>query len=168
LDNHDQVRFLSVQSDLALYRAALAYVFMAQGIPIVYYGSEQGFNGGADPDNREPLWPTKFNNQSGLYQYIAQLNRFRKQWKLWNYPQIQRYAADSFYAFTVGKAFVALTNAGSNGPQQHFTITYHPYAEGQTLCNLFWPQSDCVVVKNNQFDIFLNNGETKVRVTDRP
>ncbi len=26
------------------------------GIPIVYYGSEQMFNGGNDPYNREPLW----------------------------------------------------------------------------------------------------------------
>jgi len=26
------------------------------GIPIIYYGDEQGFNGGADPQNREPIW----------------------------------------------------------------------------------------------------------------
>lgn len=29
----------------------------AQGIPIVYYGTEQGYSGGNDPANRESLWP---------------------------------------------------------------------------------------------------------------
>jgi alpha-amylase len=27
-----------------------------KGIPIVYYGTEQGYAGGYDPDNRETLW----------------------------------------------------------------------------------------------------------------
>jgi alpha-amylase len=40
---------------------------MAEGIPIIYYGSEQGFNGGNDPDNREPLWTSNFNNETELY-----------------------------------------------------------------------------------------------------
>lgn len=162
LDNHDQARFLSVQPDTTLYKAALTYLFMSQGIPIVYYGTEQGFNGGPDPANREPLWTTKYPNNTVLYQYIAQLNTFRHEKKLWQSPQVQRYAADSFYAFSVGSVFVALTNVGSNGPQQHVTITYHPFSNGQKLCNLFWPKSDCIVVANNQFDVYLNNGEAKV------
>jgi hypothetical protein len=68
LDNHDQPRFPSYQSDPIRYRAGLAYVLLSQAIPIVrpwwwsdvvvltetqvYYGAEQMFKGAADPDNR--------------------------------------------------------------------------------------------------------------------
>lgn len=36
------------------------------GIPIIYYGSEQYFNGGQDPYDREPMW-NSFNRNSDLY-----------------------------------------------------------------------------------------------------
>jgi len=32
-----------------LFKAAMTFALFAQGIPIIYYGSEQGFNGGNDP-----------------------------------------------------------------------------------------------------------------------
>ena len=38
-----------------------------QGIPIIYYGTEQAFHGGGDPLNRESLWPHGKANTS-LYQ----------------------------------------------------------------------------------------------------
>jgi len=81
LDNHDVGRFLFYQSfgvdlaDLAsgvltsaqfdAVRAAKlknAYVFMftEQGVPCVYYGDEQGFQGGNDPTNREIMWPSGY------------------------------------------------------------------------------------------------------------
>ncbi len=76
LDNHDVGRFLFYQNfgiDLADLGAGIltqaqfdavraaklknAYVFMftEQGVPCVYYGDEQGFQGGNDPTNREDL-----------------------------------------------------------------------------------------------------------------
>ncbi len=64
LDNHDNPRFESYTNDAALIKNAHAYVLVGDGIPYVYYGSEAGFNGGNDPDNREPLWPTGYNTSS--------------------------------------------------------------------------------------------------------
>lgn len=46
IDNHDRPRFLFDQTDKTQYKNALAYTVMAQGIPIIYYGTEQGFSGG--------------------------------------------------------------------------------------------------------------------------
>jgi alpha-amylase len=48
LDNHDQPRFLSVNKDWISYKAALTFTVMTTGIPIIYYGTEQGFNGGSN------------------------------------------------------------------------------------------------------------------------
>jgi alpha-amylase len=43
IDNHDNARFLNVQSDLKLYQNAIVYTLMSEGIPIIYYGTEQGY-----------------------------------------------------------------------------------------------------------------------------
>jgi len=55
---------------------ALTFLFMNDGIPIVYYGLEQGFSGGSDPANREALWPSNYTNTTAV-QYIAKLNQLR-------------------------------------------------------------------------------------------
>jgi len=55
----------------------LALVIMGDWIPIVYYGTEQGFNGGNDPNNRESLWPF-ISAENPLYKFIETLIKFRK------------------------------------------------------------------------------------------
>ena len=42
LDNHDLPRFLFEKTDPRVLRSALAYLFTWDGIPCVYYGTEQG------------------------------------------------------------------------------------------------------------------------------
>jgi alpha-amylase len=55
LDNHDVERFLSGR-DLATLQNALVYLLTTIGVPCIYYGTEQEFDGGKDPKNREPMW----------------------------------------------------------------------------------------------------------------
>jgi len=162
IDNHDQPRFLNGTSDYKLYQNAITYVLTARGIPIIYYGTEQGFTGGNDPANREILWPTNYSTSNELYYIITTLISFRKEVEIWNNTQIQRYADDQFYAFTRGYYFIALTNGGSGQGQIIRTITYHPYSNGQKLCNLFYPTEDCIVVANSTFNVYLDDGESKV------
>jgi len=59
----------------------LAYTLLADGVPIVYYGQEQRFNGASDPTNREALWLGEggFDTSSPLYKLVAQLNQIRNQ-----------------------------------------------------------------------------------------
>ncbi|MCX5747633.1 MAG: alpha-amylase family glycosyl hydrolase [Proteobacteria bacterium] len=56
LDNHDLPRFLFGKSDPAILRSALAYLLTWDGIPCIYYGTEQQFAGGVDPKNREDMF----------------------------------------------------------------------------------------------------------------
>jgi len=56
LDNHDLPRFMFEKSDPAIQRVALTYLMTWDGIPCVYYGTEQGFAGGVDPKNREDMF----------------------------------------------------------------------------------------------------------------
>ena len=55
VDNSDNARFLYNYPKINRFMNALAWSLTWPGIPIVYYGSEQGFNGGNDPQNREVL-----------------------------------------------------------------------------------------------------------------
>jgi alpha-amylase len=50
---------------------------MADGIPIIYAGQEQHYNGGSDPYNREAVWLSKYNTDSPLYKLIASANSIR-------------------------------------------------------------------------------------------
>lgn len=166
IDNHDNPRFLSQNGDWKNYQNVLTYIIWAEGIPIVYYGTEQAFDGANDPQNREALWPSGFNTQSHFYQLLKTLIGSRNQHipNVKDSRQVQRYCADNFYAFTRGYVFVATTNVGSNGPKVQYTITYHPYKDGEVLCNIFYPNNDCVQVQNGSFDVILLSGESKVYI----
>lgn len=158
-DNHDNARFLNVNSNWNRFKNYLAYVMTSVGIPIMYYGGEQGFAGASDPNCREPIW-NNLNQNHELYKFIKTLLATRASTSYYNEEQIQRYADDDFYAFTRGKVFAAFTNKDY---QVSRSITYHPYTDGTRLCNIFNP-SDCVTVSNKIFQVILSNGETKILV----
>jgi alpha-amylase len=59
LDNHDVSRYLFDRLDqnaLASLHSALFYLLTQDGIPCLYYGTEQAFFGGNDPANREDMY----------------------------------------------------------------------------------------------------------------
>ncbi|MEM9066991.1 MAG: alpha-amylase family glycosyl hydrolase [Myxococcota bacterium] len=77
IDNHDVPRFLWRQPDARALRAALGFLLTEEGIPCIYYGTEQDFNGGNDPGNREPLWWSDYRTDGETFRWIARLNRVR-------------------------------------------------------------------------------------------
>jgi len=89
IDNHDVPRFLFDTPDPALLRSALALLFTQDGIPCVYYGTEQGFNGGNDPGNREPLWWSGYDREHPLYQYISRLAGMRRNYAELSYGTLR-------------------------------------------------------------------------------
>src|SRR5262245_1279908 len=57
LDNHDQPRFLSAGgATAARLNLALTFLYTARGVPCLYYGTEQAFNGTTDPNDREDMF----------------------------------------------------------------------------------------------------------------
>jgi len=126
----------------------------------VYYGTEQGFHGGADPNNRESLWPY-YNTSSPLYTLIRTLITLRYTFALAHTRQEERLCTASFYSYTRGPVFVALTNVGSLAPTFNITITDHPYSDGTQLCNIF-VTNDCVTVAGGKFTISMARGQGKV------
>lgn len=122
LDNHDNPRWLNQKNDATLLKNALAFVILSRGIPILYYGTEQGYAGGADPANREDLWRSSFNTNADLYQAIKKLTGARKTaGGLAGNDHVHLYVADTAYAWSRanGNLIVLTTNAGSSSSAQH-------------------------------------------------
>lgn len=160
VDNHDNERFLHKNSSHARLMNALTFVLFMRGIPIVYYGTEQGFAGGNDPNNRETLW-TNMDPKNPLYSFIQTAVKYRKKMQVWDQDYTERYVDDNIYCFSRGKVLIATTNS----VDAKFTrqITYLPYSEGTEVCNIFYP-SDCVTVTGGKLEVDLLKGETKVYV----
>ncbi|MDJ0754997.1 MAG: alpha-amylase family glycosyl hydrolase [Ardenticatenaceae bacterium] len=79
IDNHDVARFLSAGSTAGLEQATL-FLMTVPGIPVIYYGTEQGFS-----DQRASMFATgwgsdgedHFNPDTPLYQHISRLAEIR-------------------------------------------------------------------------------------------
>ncbi|HQL79775.1 MAG TPA: alpha-amylase family glycosyl hydrolase [Verrucomicrobiota bacterium] len=91
LDNHDQPRFLSssrANNNTDRLKIALVFLYTGRGIPCLYYGTEQAFNGNTDPYDREDMFDgdfeqgpslgDNFNMTHPLFQWVARLNNFRR------------------------------------------------------------------------------------------
>jgi alpha-amylase len=162
IDNHDNPRFLYFQSNWILYKNALTMTLFNAGIPIIYYGSEQGYSGGADPANRESLWPN-YNTGAELYSFIGTLVRARQANGVAAQEQVQRYVSSDFYAFSRGAVLVCLTNSG--GADVSVAVTYLPstYSEGAAVCNVL-NSADCLTVTGGALYVTLTGGLPKVYV----
>lgn len=110
VDNHDNPRFLyNHKGQNSSLERAQVFALTSRGIPFTYYGTEQYYGGGADPQNRESLWQD-YNTSSSLYQMIGTVHAQRKASQIWQHDQVERYVDDNFYAFSRGEFLVALTN----------------------------------------------------------
>ena len=80
IDNHDVARFLFEFDEIDGLQAALIYLLTMDGIPCIYYGTEQNFNGGNDPANRENMWLNDgFDTTGETFQLTRRLIELRKE-----------------------------------------------------------------------------------------
>ncbi|XP_070576307.1 uncharacterized protein [Ptychodera flava] len=108
LQDVDTERFLALY-DYTRLKNALAYLLMAEWIPFLFYGTEQGplFEGGTYSleSNHDSLWPYYIEDGS-LYQFISTILKHRKNLfgssvsDYQNVPQVDCSYDDKFYSFT--------------------------------------------------------------------
>jgi glycosidase len=177
LDNHDNPRFLSTSEangNTNRLELALAFLYTSRGIPCLYYGTEQGFYGTTDPNDREDLFagrfkdgpggtvqqlsspgPDNFNMTHPLFQWIAQLNNFRRLYPaltLGSYiNRAQNSSGPGLFAYSrisnTQEVFVVLNTAGSTQTLPPTTLTY---PGGTTLVNLLNTNETCTLNSSSQ------------------
>ena len=164
LDNHDLTRFLNsanANGNTNRLAIALAFLHTARGSPCVYQGTEQAFNGGADPNNREDMFDgafeqgpslgDNFNLTHPLFQLIAKLNNFRRL-----YPALRTGIHSNLWSNASGpglfafarrlgtqEVFVAFNTAGST---QALPSCSTIYPAGTTLVNLLDTNETIIVL----------------------
>jgi glycosidase len=165
LDNHDQPRFLHAGTTNRL-AVALAFLYTARGIPCLYYGTEQAFNGGNDPYDREDMFAGQFkdpglagvdsfNLTHPLFQLVARLNNFRRlypalslgtQASLWHNP-----TGPGLFAYSrrlgTQEVFVVFNTAGAAQTLPGVRLTYPP---GTRLANLLDPREVITVAAGSR------------------
>ncbi|MGH7293523.1 MAG: alpha-amylase family glycosyl hydrolase [Polyangiaceae bacterium] len=112
IDNHDVPRFLFASNgDVAALRNALTLLFTEDGIPNLYYGTEQEFSGGNDPANREVLWTTGMPTTGDTFAHIANLAAIRRAYValrrgdtnvVWSSPHVAQEDDAGIFAFERG------------------------------------------------------------------
>ncbi len=143
LDNHDQPRFLS-NSGATTNRleVALTFLYTSRGIPCLYYGTEQGFDGTTDPNNREDMFAGQFkdgpanvdsfNMTSPLFLYVAQMNNFRRL-----YPALQLGSHVNQWNDPDSPGLFAYARRWTNslGTPQEVFVVFNTATTSQTLTN---------------------------------
>lgn len=93
IDNHDMPRFLHGRGEdgRARLKNVLGFIYTTRGIPCLYYGTEQGFDGdhSGEENNREDMWDNRewpanhpgdhFDQTHELYKWVQMLNKARKE-----------------------------------------------------------------------------------------
>ena len=167
LDNHDQPRFLSsgnANNNTNRLTVALEFLYTSRGIPCLYYGTEQAFNGANDPNNREDMFDGQFeqgpslgdnfNETHPLFQLVAKLNNFRRlyqslrrgvhnnRWNTSGGPGLFAYSR----VLSNEEVFVVFNTATSTQTLTNRSITY---PAGTVLVNLLNTNETIVVVSTN-------------------
>jgi alpha-amylase len=150
LDNHDQPRFLnsSTTNRLAI---ALTFLYTARGVPCLYYGTEQAFNGATDPNDREDMFAGQFkdaglagvdsfNETHPLFQLVAKLNNLRRRYPAFamgSYVAQYNSSGPGLFAYSrrlgTQEVLVVINTAGSAQTLPACNVTYTP---GTLLVNL--------------------------------
>jgi hypothetical protein len=153
LDNHDQPRFMSASGATPeRLNVALTFLYTGRGVPCLYYGTEQAFNGDTDPNDREDMFDGQFEQGPSLgdnfnmthpqFQMVAKLNNFRRLYaplrtgshvNKWNNPSGPGLFA---YARRLGtqEVFVVFNTAGSTQTLTNRSTIFSP---GTPIVNLF-------------------------------
>jgi len=153
-ENQDNPRFASLTSDVALSKNIIAFNILGDGIPIIYYGEEQGFSGGNDPNNREAMWFSDYSTTATRYTHIQVINQIRNQAIFNSGDNYLTYKAfvieQDSNTLTLrkgldGEAIIAVfTNMGSNGGSKTISVSDTGYTSGSLVTEVISCQQTTV------------------------
>uniref|UniRef100_A0A0G4I7X5 Glycosyl hydrolase family 13 catalytic domain-containing protein n=1 Tax=Chromera velia CCMP2878 TaxID=1169474 RepID=A0A0G4I7X5_9ALVE len=157
IDNHDQPRFLSLNSNRMSLANALTFLLSHEGVPIVYYGTEQEMDSGpTDSDNRAPLWQEEgaFNSSHPLCKLIAELNGMRLNGSFAGEERLVALSEDFLVlgfsqddnnvegGSSLGGAVVVVSKGGQQGGVRYVQIDRvslpSSLSDAQMLCDQLW------------------------------
>jgi len=170
LDNHDNPRFLSsseANDNTNRLTVALEFLYTSRGIPCLYYGTEQAFDGTTDPNNREDMFDGQFeqgpslgdnfNETHPLFQLVAKLNNFRRL-----YPALRTGVHNNSWTNSAGPGLFAYSRVLSN---QEVFVVFNTASSSQSLPSrpsLYAPGTVLVNLLNTNETIVVTSSTTNI------
>ena len=138
IGNHDNARFLyqNQRTREQLDMASMFSVFW-EGIPVIYYGDEQYFDGGPDPGCREAVWDHGYDTNSRLYQLYRTGLFYRKNLTLWEKDLEQLAYGKDHYAFRRGNDVLAVISTAEGDVTVTINNNNYEKIRQGTFINIF-------------------------------
>ncbi|KAJ3805543.1 alpha-amylase [Lentinula aff. lateritia] len=169
VENQDNPRIQSTVSDQSVVKNFITWPFINDGIPILYYGQEQGYQGANDPANREALWLSGFSTEDKpLLTHVQALNSARKQAISYNTSFLTTKASfisqSSISTLAISKPplLTLLTNGGNSSNATWFIpSTAGLYSPNETLVDVLTCGS-VMTGSDGSLNVVANHGLPKV------
>jgi len=164
---HDQPRWMYLSPSWQSYQNALVATFFVPGIPINYYGDEQGVRGGNDDNTcRPPLWRTGYNESHHLYLFTKAVVFARKRMlQSLSDEEIDdlKHLAGTEYAmsFQRGSAVVIVEKEPPASDEKVINVATE-YPKGTVLCDVLESSQSCVTVDERGIFRRIVSGSPKV------
>ncbi|EEB06006.2 alpha-amylase Aah2 [Schizosaccharomyces japonicus yFS275] len=167
ISNHDLPRIAHNNTDQARVMGAITFNFMFDGIPFVYYGTEQNLHSYHDPFNREPLWEYGYDTKNPYYSLIRTMNNFRKQVIKDDSEYVKRIShilktKRKYMVFQKGDVITVTGNWGVHSPEG-LTIQFMPdnFRQGTELIDIISREKFKVNARNTLL-VPIKNGFPRV------
>jgi len=147
LDNHDIPRFLFAgagqypeepifgaglpfETRQKILHNALLLLMTEEGIPCIYYGTEQDFEGGNDPGNREDLWTSGYDMNAPTFRWIRKISNLRRKYSALNKGELTiRWASDRTGAGDLDANVFAFDRTGGDAGDSYALVVINANIE---------------------------------------
>ncbi|MBU6195219.1 MAG: hypothetical protein KGP02_10035 [Burkholderiales bacterium] len=144
LDNHDTIRLVNALPDERARRMAQLLQFTLPCAPNLYYGSELGMSGGADPEMRAPMRWDLASDDNPTLQWTRQLVQLRRGQRAlrvgdWRAAECERLIAFERHTDRVGETVLVLANPSDETVQQDVLFANSKLMNNSPICDLLQP-----------------------------
>jgi len=165
---HDQPRWMYLSPDTRTYKNAFVATFFLPGIPINYYGDEQGVRGGNTDDTcRSPLWRTGYDQSHPLYLFTKSVISARKH-MLKSLSDVEvddvkhLTGTDYSFSFQRGPAVVVVEKVLPAAISDFVINVGTEYKQGTVLCDSLQDGQYCITVGEGGLFRYTLSGLPKV------
>lgn len=171
LDNHDTIRLATALPDERARRMAQVLQFTLPAAPNLYYGSEVGMEGGADPEMRAPMRWDRVAEDNPTLQWTRRLITLRRSQRAlrvgdWRAVESDRLLAFERHTDRVGETVIVLANPSDEPVQETVLVANSKLMNNSPVKDLLVPERGHAPFLAGLLEVHLEPWETRLLQPD--
>jgi glycosidase len=167
LDNHDTIRLTNALPDERARRMAQVLQFTLPCAPNLYYGSELGMEGGADPEMRAPMRWDLVHDHNTTLQWTKQLIALRRRQRAlrvgdWRAIESERLLAFERHTDRVGETVIVLANPSDEPVTETVLVANSKLMNNSPVNDLLQPERGHTPFLAGLLEVSLQPWETRL------